>query len=403
MRRLLLALPALALSAGLAAATPPQQGLAVSFTVIVGPFHTAEQAHRIGGGICLGSRRVTDPKPYFGVQWSPDGRRFAFFRHTRLPPSGMALADVFVADADGSNERNLTRGTGQYNWSPSWAPDGSRIVYGAGGDMVDELVTMRPDGSDKRPLASTASDDQNAYVAEPSWSPDGSSIVYTRSFSLWVVRPDGSDNRLVVRGGYGADWSADSRKLVFTKESDLALANADGSGLTFVTRTLDLIEGGADWSPDGTRIVYVSIDQRDPKIYEDIEDRMYLADADGGRKRILRGPFGAWSPTWRSASERVAHERPCVVMGTRRGDVLRGTARGDLISGLHGNDVIRAGGGNDVVFGDAGSDSIFAGPGNDVIGAQDNRRDLVDGGPGRDQARYDRRRDRVRSVERRLP
>ena len=53
----------------------------------------------------------------------------------------------------------------------------------------------------------------------------------------------------------------------------------------------------------------------------------------------------------------------------------------------------------DVVRGGGGGDTLLGGSGNDRIMAKDKRRDVVDGGPGRDVGSFDRKLDRVRSVE----
>jgi WD40 repeat protein len=399
--RLLLGVLVFAAAGLLATATPTATTTeSISFTLFT-PFGTESG---IGGGICLGNRRVTDPRMYSGVRWSPDGRGFLFWRETGRLPSGMTLADIFVATADGSGERNLTRGAGEFNWAADWSPDGARIVYTESGATVVQLVTMRPDGSDKTRLAATTVTRSDA-VASPTWSPTGL-IAYTRVRSplppeVWTIRPDGSGHRLLLEDAFGPDWSPDGRRLVFIRRGNLFVADADGQSPRQLTRNPDNADGEPQWAPSGSRIAAIRSDDRDPKIY-DTSDSLILVDADTGDVRTLSGPLGAWSPTWRASASPVAGQRRCIVLGSRRRDVLRGTARGDLIYARGGNDVIRAGGGNDVVFGEAGSDRIFAGTGNDVIGAQDNRADLIDGGPGRDAARVDRRRDTLRSVERRL-
>lgn len=197
-----------------------------------------------------------------------------------------------------------------------------------------------------------------------------------------------------------ADWAPDGQRLVFTSSGDLFIG--DGARFHQSTTSREFVEQDPQWSPDGQTIAAMSIDERDPKIYEP-SDELLLLDAASGRSRILRGPYGAWSPTWRPSAEPVPGQRRCVVEGTRRGDLLLGTRRGDLIYGRGGNDLISSEAGNDVVFGNAGADVLLAGGGNDVLGAQDNRRDLVDGGAGSDRTRVDRRRDRLRSIERLLP
>jgi Ca2+-binding RTX toxin-like protein len=140
----------------------------------------------------------------------------------------------------------------------------------------------------------------------------------------------------------------------------------------------------------------------------------------------------------------------CTVIGTARADRIIGTSGNDVICGLGGNDVIAGGGGidiidgangndrltggsgrdkliglrgNDRLNGNAGNDRVGGGAGKDVIrgaagkdrlSARDRRRDVVDGGKGRDRATIDRlargarrtkaalrRTDKVRRVERR--
>ena len=97
-----------ALTCGMAAsAAPVARAPMLSFTVSPGVSDYGFTP--LGGGICLGDRRVTEPKADAGVSWSPDGRRLAFFRQT-----GTLTADVFVADADGTHLRNLTKGSAQF-------------------------------------------------------------------------------------------------------------------------------------------------------------------------------------------------------------------------------------------------------------------------------------------------
>ena len=398
-KALVLGLATLALSTGLAAAAPIAGQPTLSFTVAPGVSDYGFTP--LGGGICLANRRVTDPAADGGIAWSPDGSRVAFFRQT-----GTLTADVFVADADGGHLRNLTKGSAHFSWAPDWSPDGSRIVYVASNPDVERLLTIRPDGSGREPVPGTAVD-PNDQLRSPQWFPDGSIIGYTLTGGIHVIRPDGSGGRQLLANAAGFDWSPDGRRIVFTRDRDLALANSDGSGVSFVTRTPNLLEGVGEWSPDGSRMVYVAIDETDPKVANGPGDHMYIADGEGRHRRVLHGPRGvpAWSPAWRPAATAPHGTRPCVLLGTRRGNVLVGTAKGDLIFAGGGNDLVHGRGGNDIIVGDspfakgAGKDRLLGGPGRDFIDSEDGRRDLIDGGPGRDRGVFDRR-DRVRSIER---
>ena len=52
-----------------------------------------------------------------------------------------------------------------------------------------------------------------------------------------------------------------------------------------------------------------------------------------------------------------------------------------------------------MITGGGGNDTLLGGAGNDRIRAKDKRRDVVDGGPGRDTGVIDRKLDRVRALE----
>lgn len=119
----------------------------------------------------------------------------------------------------------------------------------------DGVYVMRPDGSDVRLL-------WRCGAGDVAWSPDGSKLAVStwgRSTgrSIWVVDADGSDLVRVARvDASSLSWSADGRRIAFTRwfragTSDIWLMNADGSNMRRLKRTPELFERNLDWRPTG--------------------------------------------------------------------------------------------------------------------------------------------------------
>ncbi|HEV7956083.1 MAG TPA: hypothetical protein VGP10_02880 [Marisediminicola sp.] len=100
-----------------------------------------------------------------GASRSPDGTRITFER----------AYSIWVANADGTNEKQITSGSDDY--SPKWSPDGSRILFTTetrASPFPFNIAVVNPDGTGRRDV-SPGPFDQNAV-----WSPDGRRIAYDK-------------------------------------------------------------------------------------------------------------------------------------------------------------------------------------------------------------------------------
>jgi dipeptidyl aminopeptidase/acylaminoacyl peptidase len=195
--------------------------------------------------------------------WSPDASRIAFARSL-----GGTNLDLFVANADGSGERQLTTTPEGPEESPSWSPDGRQIVYAAGGGLVIMDVETRLG----RSLAIGAQD------SAPAWSPDGELIAFARRPStscssctdIYTIRPDGTGLTQLAAVGTEVDptWSPDGRQIAYAGDegrccvpADIYRMNRDGSDRTRLTFSGSpgpfFIFTEPTWSPDGERIAFV--------------------------------------------------------------------------------------------------------------------------------------------------
>jgi Tol biopolymer transport system component len=162
--------------------------------------------------------------------FSPDGRKIVF----NARPAGAANADIYAIDADGGGLVQLTNAPGNDRY-PAWSPDGSRIVFESERTGVNQVWVMNADGSGQTQLTfDSVPKDQT-----PDWSPDGTHIVYATAPAaggdMWVMNADGGDPHPISSGpelDFGPVWSPDGTQIAFLEFSSrtVYVMNADGSG-----------------------------------------------------------------------------------------------------------------------------------------------------------------------------
>ena len=105
--------------------------------------------------------------------WSPDGKRIAFRRMI-----GETNSEVFIANADGSDARNLTNDPAFDGW-PAWSPDGMKIAFASNRRGSYEIYIMNPDGTGVQKVANN-----EGRGTAPQWTKDGKSIFFAISKKL---------------------------------------------------------------------------------------------------------------------------------------------------------------------------------------------------------------------------
>jgi len=231
----------------------------------------------------------------YAPAWSPDGTRIAFVRTGKNYNS----SEIYIMNADGSGQVNLTNSPG-YDGNPAWSPDGRRIAFiqatqNTNGDsFVDsgdaaDVYVINADGSGQANLTHNLAKNYG-----PIWSPDGTQIAFhsNQSHSYWVINADGSNAVEIEEQQYWL-WqtrSPDGKYFLYIMGGEISRFNADGTGRTYLVSNLSHAYG-LGWSPDGSRIIFTSNHEGNYEIY--------TANADGsGKINLTNNPAFDGNPVW---------------------------------------------------------------------------------------------------------
>ena len=237
--------------------------------------------------------------------------------------------EIYVMDADGDNQRRLTNHPDR-DYSPSWSPDGKRIVFMSNRDghvhvmhgwPTYEIYVMDADGGNPQNLTNDRNDDRS-----PSWSPDSKRIAFVSdrdgfrkdfviTYEIYVMDADGGNPQNLTNdrnNDRSPSWSPESKRIVFASErdghfegevgitSEIYVMDADGGNQQRLTENRQN-DWYPVWSPDGKWIAFAADRKGDFANFE-----IYVMDADGGNPQNLTNDRNDdKSPSWSPDGKRI--------------------------------------------------------------------------------------------------
>ena len=202
---------------------------------------------------------------------APKADRIAWVRNVR------GVRNVFVAEGPDYVPRPVTQFTeddGQELTQLTFSPDGKLLVFVRGGDhdanwpakgdlqpdpssspIEPKVMLWSADPTGAHPAARLAPGDAPAISAR-------GALAYVKDGQVWTAGPDGKDARRLLfdRGKDAAlAWSPDGTRLAFVSDRDdhafIGVFTADSQPIAWMAPSTG-VDGAPVWSPDGKRLAY---------------------------------------------------------------------------------------------------------------------------------------------------
>ena len=244
-------------------------------------------------------RKLSSPpihyKGDYGVAFSPYGKKIAFYRN-----KSKFSGDIYIMPISGGEPVQLTFDN---SWikGATWTKVGKEIIYSSNRGGISGLWRISANGGTSKPVPVVGQ-----YIEEPTASFSSNCLAYVDlSHNSNIYQVDIRNQiigqqipkRIIAssRADYEAEYSPDGSKIVFVSmrsgTAEILICDGDGQNQRQIS-PIDRAMGGAPkWSPDGSKIVFDARTEGHADIF--------IVNADGGgQQRITKSESDDIVPCW---------------------------------------------------------------------------------------------------------
>jgi len=238
------------------------------------------------------------------VRVSPDGSRIAYavVNNNR---SGRPYTQVWIMDV-GSRQSARLGSQGGTASNPHWSPDSRRVAFlGSDGERYG-LQVANAEGTQTRLVAPVVTTNHPLPSSGDTiaWSPDGKRVAFI-SATPGPEQDANGDPMIVTRYLYKPTASEGSTRFNDNRRLHIFLADVD-SGTVKQLTSGTYYEHSLDWSPDGSRILFVSNHEPDPDRFFNY-DVFTVSVADGSIAQLTQTKNAEYRPIWSPDGRQIAY------------------------------------------------------------------------------------------------
>jgi tricorn protease len=179
--------------------------------------------------------------------------------------------ELFLTKVPGGGKATRLTDSPAFDHAPAWSPDGKRILFASDRTGVEELYLLEADDPDTKEITAahrfktTQLTRTGEEESGAGFSPKGDVVSFLRGGQLWTMKPDGTDQKVLVadKQVFDYDWSPDSKYLAFARmdgsfASEIYIIPADGSEKPRNVTRYATFNGDVTWSRTGGKLAFVS-------------------------------------------------------------------------------------------------------------------------------------------------